>query len=160
MDYTVHGILQARKLEWVSNPFSGDLPNPGIELRSSALQMDSLPAKPPGKQTWVTLQKSGVQGTSCWATASSNDRKWGPDLRHCLQGDWGAKSRDGKEREAMEAAGGMALAETKMLRADTSLLARMVSWLHPGSFGKWCTGLLTAPSITGASWPSNHFWSS
>lgn len=30
-------------------------------------------------------------------------------------------------REAMEAAGGMALAETKMLRGDTSLLARMVS---------------------------------
>ena len=30
MDYTVHGILQARILEWVS--FPGDLPNPGIEL--------------------------------------------------------------------------------------------------------------------------------
>ena len=74
MDYTVHGILQARKLEWVAVPFSGDLPNPGIEPRSPTLQMDSLPAEPPGKQRWVTLQKSGVQGTSCWATASSNDR--------------------------------------------------------------------------------------
>ena len=30
MGYTVHGILQARILEWVS--FPGDLPNPGIEL--------------------------------------------------------------------------------------------------------------------------------
>ena len=31
MDYPVHGILQARMLEWVAFPFSGDLPNPGIK---------------------------------------------------------------------------------------------------------------------------------
>ena len=49
MDYTVHGILQARILEWIAIPFSGDLPNPGIELRSPALQVDSLPAEPQGK---------------------------------------------------------------------------------------------------------------
>ena len=30
-------------------PSPGDLPNPGIETRSPALQMDSLPAKPQGK---------------------------------------------------------------------------------------------------------------
>ena len=30
MDYTVHGILQARILEWVAVPFTGALPNPGI----------------------------------------------------------------------------------------------------------------------------------
>ena len=30
-------------------PSPGDLPNPGIEPRSSALQADSLPAEPPGK---------------------------------------------------------------------------------------------------------------
>ena len=28
---SVHGILQARILEWVAVPFSRDLPNPGIE---------------------------------------------------------------------------------------------------------------------------------
>ena len=28
---TVHGILQARILEWVAFPSPGDLPNPGIE---------------------------------------------------------------------------------------------------------------------------------
>ena len=33
MHYTVHGILQARILEWVAF-LSGDLPNPGIEPRS------------------------------------------------------------------------------------------------------------------------------
>ena len=30
-------------------PFSGDLPNPGIESGSPALQADSLPSNPPGK---------------------------------------------------------------------------------------------------------------
>ena len=49
MDYTVHGILQARILEWVAILFSGDLPNPGIEPRSPPLQVDSLPAEPQGK---------------------------------------------------------------------------------------------------------------
>ena len=48
MDFTVHGILQARILEWVAFPFSGDLPNPGIKPRSPALQADSLPSEPPG----------------------------------------------------------------------------------------------------------------
>ena len=47
MDYTVHGMLQARILEWVA--FPGDLPNPGIKPRSPALQEDSLPAQPQGK---------------------------------------------------------------------------------------------------------------
>ena len=28
-DYTAHGILQARILEWVAVPSPGDLPNPG-----------------------------------------------------------------------------------------------------------------------------------
>ena len=32
---SVHGILQARILEWVEDPPSGDLPNPGIEPTSS-----------------------------------------------------------------------------------------------------------------------------
>ena len=49
MDYTVHGILQARILEWVPFPSPGDLPNPGIEPRSPTLQADSLPAEPQGK---------------------------------------------------------------------------------------------------------------
>ena len=49
MDYIVHGILQARILEWVAFPFSRDLPNPGIEARSLTLQSDSLPAEPQGK---------------------------------------------------------------------------------------------------------------
>jgi len=34
---SVNGIIQARILEWVLFPTSGDLPNPGIELTSPAL---------------------------------------------------------------------------------------------------------------------------
>ena len=45
----VHGILQARILEWVAVPSPGDLPNPGIEPRSPTLQEDSLPAETQGK---------------------------------------------------------------------------------------------------------------
>ena len=43
------GILQARILEWVAWPPPGDLPNPGIKLRSPALQVDSLLSEPQGK---------------------------------------------------------------------------------------------------------------
>jgi len=44
------GILQARILEWVAFPFSRGSSNPGIEPKSPALQVDSLPPEPPGKQ--------------------------------------------------------------------------------------------------------------
>ena len=46
---SVHGILQARILEWVAMPFSGGSSNLGIEPRSPTLQADSLLSKPPGK---------------------------------------------------------------------------------------------------------------
>ena len=46
----VHGIPQARILEWEPFPSPGDLPNPGIKPRSPALQADSLPSEPPGKR--------------------------------------------------------------------------------------------------------------
>ena len=46
---SIHGILQARILEWVATSFSRDLPDPGIEPRSPALQADASPSEPPGK---------------------------------------------------------------------------------------------------------------
>ena len=39
---SIHGILQARILEWVTISFPGDLPDPGIEPRSPALEADAL----------------------------------------------------------------------------------------------------------------------
>ena len=48
---SVHEIFQARRLERVAISSSGDLPDPGIEPGSPALQADSLlsetPEKPP-----------------------------------------------------------------------------------------------------------------
>ena len=44
-DYTIHGILQARILEWVVFPFSRGSSQP----RSPALQADSLPAETQGQ---------------------------------------------------------------------------------------------------------------
>ena len=41
---SVHGVFQARILEQVAISFTGDLPNPGIEAMSPALQEDSLPS--------------------------------------------------------------------------------------------------------------------
>ena len=57
--HTVHGILQARILEWVAFPSSRDIPNPGIEPKSPTLQADSLPAEPQGKP-----QNTGVGSQS------------------------------------------------------------------------------------------------
>ena len=77
---TVHGLLQARILEWVAFPFSkGNLPNPGIEPRSPALQVNSLPAEPQGK-----LKNTGVGNLSLlqriFPTQESNR-----NLLHCRQ---------------------------------------------------------------------------
>ena len=41
--YHVSNQGSPRILEWVAYPFSGVLPNPGIEAGSPAFQMDSLP---------------------------------------------------------------------------------------------------------------------
>ena len=46
---SVHGILQARILEWVPFPSLRDLPDPGIKPGSPTLQADSLPSEPPRK---------------------------------------------------------------------------------------------------------------
>ena len=46
---SVHGLLQARTLDWVAIPFSRDLSDPGTEPGPPASQADSLPSEPPGK---------------------------------------------------------------------------------------------------------------
>ena len=51
MDYSlpgssVHGILQARLVEWAAIPSLGHLPNPGIEHGFPALQADCLWSEP------------------------------------------------------------------------------------------------------------------
>ena len=55
--FSIHGILQARILEWVAIPFPRDPPDPGIEPRSPALQAVSLPSETPGKLFVRYMQK-------------------------------------------------------------------------------------------------------
>ena len=50
---SVHGGF-SRQEYWSGFPclLPGDLPNPGIEPSSPALQVDSLPSEPPGSEYW------------------------------------------------------------------------------------------------------------
>ena len=76
---SVHGILQARILEWVAFPFSRGSSQPRDGTRSPALQADSLPAEPQGK-----LKNTGVGSLSLllgiFPTQESNR-----GLLHCRQ---------------------------------------------------------------------------
>ena len=55
--FSVHGILQSRILEWVTMPFSRDLPDPGIEPASPALAGGFFTTEPPGKSTVLYVQE-------------------------------------------------------------------------------------------------------
>ena len=56
----------SRQEYWRGLPFPspGDLPDPGIEPRSAALQADSLPSEPPGKTKWNSQKE---KDTSIWS---------------------------------------------------------------------------------------------
>ena len=47
--FSVHGILQARILEWVAIPFSSRSSQPRDQTQVSPLQVNSLLSEPPGK---------------------------------------------------------------------------------------------------------------
>ena len=69
----------SRQEYWSGLPFPspGDLPNPGIEPRSLALQADSLPAEPAGKPRYVMTMIEVNQVISLcqsWEPVSSS--KW------------------------------------------------------------------------------------
>ena len=64
----------------------GSLPNPGIELRSPTVQVDSLPAEPPGKPSEIMRDReawhAAVHGvTECWARLSDLNNE---QQRPCL----------------------------------------------------------------------------
>ena len=78
----VHGILQARILEWVAFPFSRGSFQPRDQPRSPALQAVSLPAEPQGKP-----KSTGVGSLSLlqWIFLTQ-DLNWG--LLHCQKKQW------------------------------------------------------------------------
>ena len=56
--------LKKKKQSGLLFPPLGDLPNPGIQLMSPALQADSLPPEPPGKPRLSQLLKL-LKGPYC-----------------------------------------------------------------------------------------------
>ena len=52
---SLHGILQARVLEWVAISFSRGSSQPGNQTGVSALQADSLPIELSGKRQWFVM---------------------------------------------------------------------------------------------------------
>ena len=71
----------SRPEEWSGypSPSPGDLPNPGIEPRSLALQADSVPAEPPGKP-----KNTGV-GCHILLQRIFPTQGWNSGLLHCRQ---------------------------------------------------------------------------
>ena len=74
---SVHGILQARILEWVAMSSPGDLPNPGKEPRSPSLQA-----------VHHRLSHQGLLSPECWV-------KHTKILQSSLCFSWGTTSRVG-----------------------------------------------------------------
>ena len=77
---SVHGILQARILEWIAILFLRDLPNPGIKSGYPALQSDFLPTEPPRKLPVrkLSVRKALIKKTTnnnCWLAC---EKKKGP----------------------------------------------------------------------------------
>ena len=66
----------SRQEYWSGLPFPslGDLPNPGIEPESPALQADSLPAELPGNLT--TRRNWYMRGTGLWGHGTSFSNIW------------------------------------------------------------------------------------
>ena len=97
-DCIVHGILQARILEWVAFPFSRGSSQPRIEPRSPTWRADSLPAEPQEKpkntgvgslsllQRIFLAQESN--GASCTAGGFFTSHQGSPDNRLQGFGKW------------------------------------------------------------------------
>ena len=68
-----HEILQARIQEWVTYPFSSDLPDPGIEPGTPALQVDSLPTELWGKP-FPCLRRGKQKDDNMWFMGKQH--KW------------------------------------------------------------------------------------
>ena len=83
----LHALLSmgfSRQEHWSGLPFLplGNLPNPGIELESSALQADSLQSEPPGKS--LTMSNLIIKLYHRYACTGENSM-YRPSRRHGSQ---------------------------------------------------------------------------
>ena len=53
---SVHGILQARILEWVPLHSAGDLPNLGVSYTAVRFLLSELPGKPGSINSWLGMR--------------------------------------------------------------------------------------------------------
>ena len=77
MDYTVHGILQARILEWIVLPLSRGSCQQRDQIQVSSMQADSFPAEPPEKP-----KNTGV-GSLSLLQGIFPIQEMNPGLLHC-----------------------------------------------------------------------------
>ena len=98
---SVHGILQARILEWVAICFTMGSSNPGIKPGSPILQANSLPSEPPGSESeshlvvsnslrlhglyssWNSLSQNTGMGSLSLLQGIFPTQESNPDLQHC-----------------------------------------------------------------------------
>ena len=79
---SVHGILQARILEWVAMPFPREFPDSGLKLGLLHWQVDSLPSELPAKPHFKwdhppnTLHVAKCQSSSCGCAGWRNLLHW------------------------------------------------------------------------------------
>ena len=73
--FSIHGILQARIMEWVAISFSGGSSDPGIEPRYPALWADS----------------------NLWATREAPERRMELEKQTCLTSDYTTKLQSSRQ---------------------------------------------------------------
>ena len=119
MDSTVHGILQARILEWVAFPFS--------QLRDSTLQADSLPAEPQGKpnsydQALLRFLFFGQTRVQVDLYSSVTQSLWVSFISNCQRAGGGARLKNPHGTFVDGGAG-------KVLEVVFSLLGKIPFWM-------------------------------
>ena len=96
----VHGMLQARILEWGCHfLLQGDLPNPGIKPGSPALQSDALPSEPPQKSS--SLAKAGDPNVHKTHLMPKKEITQGSSVPSSVFQQHGGCVEDGIEKESL-----------------------------------------------------------
>ena len=114
MDYTVHGILQARILEWVAFPFSRGSSQP----RSPKFQADSLPAEHKGSPRileWVAYP---------FSSRSSQLRNW--TRVSCIAGRFFTSWAKGKPKNT--GVGGLSLLQQIFPTQELNWVSCIAGW--------------------------------
>ena len=128
---SVHGILQARILEWVSIPFSRGSSRPSIKpvfTVAPALQADSLPLEPQWKESTCQCRRHKRHGFNPWDGKIPGGGHGNPSQYSCMDnstgtGAWWATVHEGTKSQT-----------------------RMRNWTHTHRIRVPCISKRTCPS--------------